>query len=272
MACAGTLAVIMAMDESLKPMTAARSRSWPGALRRVLRVVGWTSIVLGMLVLGFVAQQLFVTTWFAQQNQVALSSEIENRFASAEISEVEYTAPVVTVEDPAGLGDGVGQDLEAVPAVPVSRSLLVESPVLPEEAIAVIRIPSIERLEDGWVVVEGVRVSDLKNGAGHMPDTPLAGQPGNTVISGHRTTYGAPFHELDTLEPGDEIEVESAIGTNVYAVRDSIVVEPTALWVTEDLLGSWLTLTTCHPKFSSRQRLVVIAELISGPNYEAIYS
>ena len=272
MACAGTLAVIMAMDETLKPMTAARSRSWPGALRRVLRVVGWTSIVLGMLVLGFVAQQLFVTTWFAQQNQVALSSEIENRFASAEISEVEYTAPVVAVEDPAGLGDGIGEDLEAVPAVPVSRSLLVESPVLPEEAIAVIRIPSIERLEDGWVVVEGVRVSDLKNGAGHMPDTPLAGQPGNTVISGHRTTYGAPFHELDTLEPGDEIEVESAIGTNVYAVRDSIVVEPTALWVTEDLLGSWLTLTTCHPKFSSRQRLVVIAELISGPNYEAIYS
>lgn len=272
-ACAGTLAAIMAMDETLKPMTAARSRSWLAALRRVLRVVGWTSIVLGLLVLGFVAQQLFVTTWFAQQNQVALSSEIENRFASAEITEVAYTPPVVVGENPTASGDGVaGQDLGPLSAVPTSRPLLVESPALPEEAIAVIRIPSIERLEDGWVVVEGVRVSDLKNGAGHMPDTPLAGQPGNTVISGHRTTYGAPFHELDTLEPGDEIEVESAIGTNVYAVRDSLVVAPTALWVTEDLSGSWLTLTTCHPKFSSRQRLVVIAELISGPNHEAIYS
>lgn len=268
MAGAGTLTLIMAMDETLRPMTAARSRSWPAALRRVFRVVGWTSIVLGLLVLGFVAQQLLVTTWFAQQNQVALSSEVESRFASVEITEVEYTPPVVMMEDPAALGG----DLEPLPSVPTSRPLLVESAAFPEEAIAVIRIPSIERLEDGWVVVEGVRVSDLKNGAGHMPDTPLPGQPGNTVISGHRTTYGAPFHELDILEPGDEIEVESAIGTNVYAVRDSLVVEPSALWVTEDLLGSWLTLTTCNPKFSSRQRLVVIAELVSGPNYDAIYS
>ena len=82
-------------------------RSWLASLRRVLRVVAWTSIVLGLLVLGFVAQQLFVTTWFAQQNQVALSSEIENRFASAEITEVAYTPPVVVGENPTASGDGV---------------------------------------------------------------------------------------------------------------------------------------------------------------------
>jgi sortase A len=257
----------MSMDETLRPTAVARTRSWPAALRRVVRVVGWTSITLGVLILGFVAQQLVVTTWFSQQNQVALASDLEVRFASAEIGEVEYTPPVV-VETPEG---ATVEGLDPLSPAPTVRSLFVESAPLPSDAVAVIRIPTIERLEDGWVVVEGVRTRDLKNGAGHMPDTPLPGQPGNTVISGHRTTYGAPFHEFDTLEPGDEIELESAIGTNTYEVRESLIVSPGDLWVTSPRPGSWLTLTTCHPKFSSRQRLVVFAELVAGPNYESIY-
>jgi sortase A len=105
-----------------------------------------------------------------------------------------------------------------------------------------------------------------------MPHTPMPGQPGNTVISGHRTTYGAPFHEIDELEHGDSIEVETAIGTSVYEVRESIVVMPTDTWVTEPREGAWLTLTSCNPKFSSRQRFIVFAEMVSGPNFEAIYA
>ena len=139
-------------------------------------------------------------------------------------------------------------------------------------AFAVIRIPTIEALQEGWAVVEGVRVGDLKNGAGHMPHTPMPGMPGNSVISGHRTTYGAPFHDVDTLNPGDRIEVETAVGVNTYEVRELIIVRPTELWVTEPRDGAWLTLTTCHPKFSSRQRLIVLAELVDGPNFEAIYA
>jgi sortase A len=68
------------------------------------------------------------------------------------------------------------------------------------------------------------------------------------------------------LEPGDLIEVETALGVHTYAVDESIIVKPTAIWVAEDRDGAWLTLTTCHPKFSSRQRLVVFAELVDGPN------
>ena len=103
-----------------------------------------------------------------------------------------------------------------------------------------------------------------------MPSTPLPGQPGNSVISGHRTTYGAPFHELDTLVEGDIIEVETALGIHIYSVTGIEIVTPRDLWVIEDRGGATLTLTTCHPKFSSRQRLVVFAELIEGPNAEAI--
>jgi sortase A len=169
--------------------------------------------------------------------------------------------------DTNGASNG-GQTLEDVEP----RTILVESQ--PEEgaAFAVIRIPKIEALEDGWAVVEGVGLRDLKNGAGHMPKTPLPGAPGNAVISGHRTTYGAPFHDVDVLVWGDIIEVDTALGTHTYEVRELKIVKPTDVWVTEPRDGSWLTLTTCHPKFSSRQRLIVFAELVDGPNYESIYA
>jgi sortase A len=99
-----------------------------------------------------------------------------------------------------------------------------------------------------------------------MPGTPVPGQPGNSVISGHRTTYGRPFFDFDQLGPGDRIELETAIGLHVYEVRESFVVEPTDVWVVDDRPGAWLTLTTCNPKFSARERLIITAELVQGPN------
>ena len=86
------------------------------------------------------------------------------------------------------------------------------------------------------------------------------------MISGHRTNYGRPFFNLDQLEPGDRIELETAIGIHVYVVRDSFVVKPTDVSVTENREGSWLTMTTCNPKFSARERLIITAELVEGPN------
>ncbi|MCL1692102.1 MAG: sortase [Actinomycetia bacterium] len=269
------------MDEPMNnPVEQPTPRS-TGVLTRIVRIVGWTSIVVGVLILGFVAQQLFVTTWFAQQNQTALTEEVEERFAAAETTEIEYV-PQVSVTNPGDTNAGTGGTIveggsgsvtdEDAPLSPQKRSLLVESTPEPGAAFAVIRIPTIDRLKDGWVVVEGVELRNLKNGAGHMPRTPLPGQPGNAVISGHRTTYGAPFHELDELNPGDTIEVDTVLGTHVYEVRETIIVQPSELWVTEPRDGAWLTLTTCHPKFSSRQRLIVFAELIDGPNWETIYA
>ncbi len=101
-----------------------------------------------------------------------------------------------------------------------------------------------------------------------MEGTPLPGQPGNAVLSGHRTTHGRPFFDFDLLEVGDRIEVETAIGVHAYEIREILVVQPTDVWVTDDRPGSWLTLTTCEPKFSARQRLIVFAEMVSGPNLE----
>lgn len=262
------------MDDAVTTSEAVSAAPSRGGLIRAVRIVGWTSIVAGLLILGFVAQQLFVTTWFAEQHQEALSEEANEHFAEAEITEAEYVPPSTdgTTEDASG-SDQSGSTNSGNPPVDTEpRTILVEPTPESGAAFAVIRIPTIERLEEGWVVVEGVGVRDLKNGAGHMPHTPLPGSPGNAVISGHRTTYGAPFHEVDALDWGDLIEVETALGTHTYAVRELKIVRPTELWVTEPREGAWLTLTTCHPKFSSRQRLIVFAEMVDGPNYESIYA
>jgi sortase A len=235
-----------------------------GTVRRVVRGLGWTSVWLGALTLGFVVHQLWITTWLSQLNQGDLEIERLEHFAAAVITEVELAAPPATTVPPT-------VDPSSPPA-PASPPVKIRHESAPERhsAFALIRVPRLERLQEGWNVVEGVSVQDLRNGAGHMPNTPLPGQPGNAVISGHRTTYGAPFHEFDELEPGDAIEVETALGVHVYEVRESIVVEPTDVWVTAPRDGAWLTLTTCNPKFSARERLVVFAELVDGPNAEAI--
>ena len=63
----------------------------------------------------------------------------------------------------------------------------------------------IPRIGVDEIVVAGVGVDDLHKGPGHYPDTPLPGERGNVAIAGHRTTYGAPFHDIDELQPGDEV-------------------------------------------------------------------
>ena len=140
------------------------------------------------------------------------------------------------------------------------------------EAIARLIIPAIDVDE---IVVAGVEVEDLRKGPGHYGTTPLPGQPGNAAIAGHRTTYGAPFGGIAELAPGDEIIVETLQGTFVYQVLAGTriagrslghhIVAPTALEVLDDHGDNRLTLTSCHPKYSSRQRIIVHATLVGDP-------
>jgi sortase A len=114
------------------------------------------------------------------------------------------------------------------------------------------------------VVVEGTGASALRAGAGHYPNTPLPGEEGNVAIAGHRTTYGKPFANLDRLKVGDEIFLETPVGNYTYKVtKDPFPVAANDFSVISQTPGHTLTLTTCHPKGSARQRLVVKAELVS---------
>ncbi len=113
-------------------------------------------------------------------------------------------------------------------------------------------------------VVQGVAEADLQMGPGHYPGTPLPGQRGNVGIAGHRTTFGAPFFELNALRPGDFVYLTDTSRTTwVYRVQRQWVVAPTDIGVLAPTPGSELTLTTCNPRFEATSRLVVRAALAS---------
>ncbi len=124
----------------------------------------------------------------------------------------------------------------------------------------------IPDLEVDVVVVEGTTATALRAGAGHYADTPLPCEIGNVAIAGHRTTYGRPFHNVDLLEVGQQITLETPIGSCTYEVTEEpFVVAPTALEVVANTPEeATLTLTTCEPKGSARQRLIVKATLVTS--------
>jgi sortase A len=124
----------------------------------------------------------------------------------------------------------------------------------------------IPELDVDVVVVEGTTASALRAGAGHYPETPLPCELGNVAIAGHRTTYGRPLHDMDLLEQGDVITLETPIGDCTYEITEKpFVVSPKQIDVVSNTPNrATLTLTTCHPKGSAKQRLVLHAELVSS--------
>lgn len=226
-------------------------------MRRNIQIIGWTLIWSGFFIFGYLGWQLFGTDLVNSGVQAEAQGEIDVAFVEAqdELPEPEEVDP----------SEYLGED--PPDEVPELIPFQAESAPGTGDPLAVIRI---DKIGVDKVVFEGVDRQTLKSGPGHMEGTPLPGQPGNAVLSGHRTTYGRPFFDFDLLELGDEIEMETAIGVHTYAVREIQVVQPTDVWVTDDRPGGWLTLTTCEPKFSARQRLVIFAEMVDGPNLDFI--
>ena len=124
-------------------------------------------------------------------------------------------------------------------------------------------ILSIPKISLSIVVVEGTDADQLRSGPGHYPGTPLPGEAGNAAIAGHRTTYLHPFYNLDALVPGDAINVLTVQGLFVYHVTSSQAVDPSDVAVVAPTPTPMLTLTTCNPRYSASQRLVVQAALVA---------
>ncbi|HEX2062833.1 MAG TPA: class E sortase, partial [Acidimicrobiales bacterium] len=207
-------------------------------IRRGVRGVGKTLIAAGVLILLFVAYQLWGTGLAEARSQRQLTKQFERTLAAPTTT----TAPSRQEEPPP------------------------RPPPPPGDAIAILKIPKLG-LEKA--VVEGVEVADLKKGPGHYPSTPMPGQNGNAAIAGHRTTYGAPFLRLDELAPGDVILVTTREDDFEYKVTESKIVEPGEVSVLDETDDDRLTLTTCHPRYSARERLIVVASLSKGEVSEA---
>jgi sortase A len=143
--------------------------------------------------------------------------------------------------------------------------------VAPEsgEGFGILHIPALGK-DWSWVVVEGVGDDDLARGPGHFPETALPGAIGNFAVAGHRATHGEPFADLDQLQEGDPVVVETVNGWLVYDVTWVRVLSPSATEVLAPVAGHpgqkasqrTMTLVTCHPRWSSSERLVVGAQLI----------
>jgi len=214
-------------------------------VRTALRGLGQTLMTLGVVVLLFCVYELYVTGLVTAREQIRLGDDLRQTWA-----------------EPVARPQGSPQPGQPK-TVPVSLDL--------GQGFAILHIPSLKDY-DPWVVVEGTSVAALKNGPGHIPGTALPGDLGNVVVSGHRTTYGAPFQRLDELISGSLIVLETRDGWFTYTVRDKSIVAPTAVEVTLPVPGKptatpvdrLLTLTTCHPQYSARQRLIVLAELTAA--------
>jgi sortase A len=206
-------------------------------VRTALRGLGQLLITAGVVVLLFCVYELKVTNAYTAQQQHQLGRTLDKEWAAPPLK-----TPTPTVLEKWVEGQGIAR---------------IYFPTLGSGQV--------------HVVVEGVSHEDLKKGPGHYPYTALPGQLGNMVISGHRTTYGAPFNRLDELKPGAAIVLETRTAWFTYVVQKLYIVKPTAVSVTYPVpnhLGAipsqrLLTLTTCNPKYSAKQRLIVQA-LLSG--------
>jgi sortase A len=127
------------------------------------------------------------------------------------------------------------------------------------DAIARIEIPAIGVHE---YVVEGTDTGDLRKGPGHYPETPLPGERGTAAIAGHRTTYGAPFRNIDDLRRGQRIIVDMPDGRFIYRVERTTIVDDQDLSVLDPVGYRRLMLSACHPLYSAAERVIVFARQV----------
>ena len=121
-----------------------------------------------------------------------------------------------------------------------------------------IKIPSIGV---DIVVVQGTDTASLQKGPGHYPDTGFPGQGKTIGIAGHRTTYLAPFRNINDIADGDEITLEMPYGTFVYTVQKHEIVDPSQVEIVDNVGYERLVLTACHPLYSAAERWAVFAKL-----------
>lgn len=227
-------------------------------VRTAVRGTGQTLITFGLIVLLFVVYELFVTDILTNERQEDLTEELLENW-----------------EDDPTLGpDLPGGGLSTVPL---------------GEGFARIRIPAFGA-DFVKVVIEGTDPDELQQGPGHYVDSAMPGELGNFALAGHRVGKGSPFLDLDKLMPGDTIVIETAdtwftyvvlgdpatgnFGADPSGIPGQQIVSPQDVEVVFPIPGvddasvaptsAYLTLTTCHPKFSAQQRLIIHA-ILDGP-------
>ncbi len=237
----------------------ARSR-----IDQVLVLVGEILITAGVILGLFVVWQLFYTDIQSDRTQSAALDEL--------------TFPEMPrVVAATGTGETAQPDApDLVNLIPEELKVYspTGAPVLDEPSEATtfgaLHVPRwgydyVKPISEG---TSRARVLDAL-GIGHYSDTAMPGEVGNFSIAGHRTTYGKPFTDIQTIEQGDALVVQTDSAWYVYRVTSTKIVQPgyiAAIAPTPDQPGvaptaASITLTTCHPRYSAAQRYIVHGEL-----------
>jgi sortase A len=221
-------------------------------VRFALRGIGQTMITLGLVILLFVAYELWVSNFFADRANHALAQKLETKWAHGD-------NPLLPLPG------------EHVSSIPLGIG------------IANLYIPRFGP-DYHWTILQGTTLAVLADGPGHYVGTALPGQIGNFAVAGHRVGKGEPFLNLDHLRAGDAVIVETKPDWYVYKVKgldhgltipdrdgvagreivdpnDGAVVLPYPDHPGRRPFERLMTMTTCTPKFTATQRLIIHAKL-----------
>lgn len=225
-------------------------------IRGAVRGLGELFITAGLVLLLFVAWQLWWTDVVANREQAAITDRLTEEWGGGD-REVGAVVP-----DAAPVDFGPPPELAQAAA---------------GEAFGILRIPSFGPQWQERPIVQGTDLDLLEDGVGHYDGTEIPGASampggvGNFAVAGHRVTYGRPFFQIAELVPGDPIVVETQDSWYVYRMRSSTIVTPDRVDVVAPVpeqpdavpTERLLTMTACHPKYSARERYVVYAVMES---------
>jgi sortase A len=239
------------LQEKAGPATAPAPRR--ALLRGTIQLLGELLITAGVILLLFVAWQL----WWTNVESDARQSQVIKEFAQDLGTAAPAPAPTAPAAAPAA-GEDFGK-----PVVGTA----------PGHA-GTIGIMYIPRFGPGYTrpIVEGTSQDVLDTlGLGHYGNTAMPGAVGNFAVAGHRQTHGAVLDNIHTLVPGDKIYVQTKDGYYVYVFRNNQIVMPSRTDVLEPVptqpgatpTESYLTMTSCNPRFGAEERIIAYALLDS---------
>ena len=234
---------------------ASRSASTQNTGKRSLLPLGIGLLIAGFIILIYSVNQTFFSTSVINDEQNLL----ENKFQFSELNLSEMRNQNMMTEQSLDNLEQTDEFQESI--ISIATKTLTNQAAKAEFLPDVVGRLTILSANINHYVVFGATNKKLEYGPGYILGTSLPGTGGNFAIAGHRTTYGAPFGNLDRVQVGETIIFQTNTNQYKYKIIEVKIVSPEDNYVLENYGDDRITLTTCHPKFSAKQRLIVIGQL-----------
>ena len=233
----------------------SKSASSQNTNKKSLLPLGVGLLIVGFIILIYSVNQTFFSTSVIDDEQDLL----ENKFQVSELNLSEMRNQKIMTEQSLDNLEQTDEFQESL--LSIATKTLTNQAAKAEFLPDVVGRLTILSANINHYVVFGATNNKLEYGPGYILGTSLPGSGGNFAIAGHRTTYGAPFGNLDRVQVGETIIFQTNTNQYKYQVIEVKIVSPEDNYVLENYGDDRITLTTCHPKFSAKQRLIVIGQL-----------